>query len=154
MRDARSIHLKRRLALFCMALCLTLCAQVTMAMQDRLKHALLVEHAPSAIAGIFDHGHDDHHAHESPARHDHDDGLPAGENPDEFSVDEFPGDSKSLAHHHHGGGAFAPWLVSAPIFIPAHDAAAVIVSPRLTAHSDAATWRRERPPKFRLETLA
>ena len=150
MNDPRSSVLKRRSALFCVALCLTLCVQVAMAIQDRLKHALLVDHAPSAIAGMFDSGHDDHHPHESPAPHHHEDGFPGNESPDS----EFPSDSKSLAHHHHGNGVFALWLVSAPIFVAAHDVALAVVPPRLTAHSDAATWRRERPPKFRLETLA
>ena len=49
---------KRRVAMFCVALCMGLSAQMTIVVLDRLKHVFQIEHAPTALAGpVFDHGH-------------------------------------------------------------------------------------------------
>lgn len=145
---------KRRVALFCAALCLALCAQLSIAMLDRLQHVFGIQHAPSVLAGEFDLGHKNHHAHESSAPHHHDDGFP-DEQPFSHHQDEgFPDDNQPLAHHHHGGGVFAPWIVSASVDVAWKSVPAVAYNHGIRAHPDAATWRRERPPKSPLESLA
>lgn len=49
---------KRRVAMFCVALCMGLSAQMTIVVLDRLKHVFQIEHAPTALAGpVFEHGH-------------------------------------------------------------------------------------------------
>ncbi len=42
---------KRRVAMFCVALCMGLSAQMTIVVLDRLKHVFQIEHAPTALAG-------------------------------------------------------------------------------------------------------
>ena len=79
---------KRRVAMFCVALCIGLSAQMTIVVLDRLKHVFQIEHAPTALAGpVFDHGHhlkvdvvhlpaqgheDDHHVAVVHGHDDHD----------------------------------------------------------------------------------
>ena len=79
---------KRRVAMFCVALCMGLSAQMTIVVLDRAKHTFQIEHAPNGLAGaVFDHGHhldvdvqhspdqgheDDHHVAVVHGHDDHD----------------------------------------------------------------------------------
>ncbi len=147
---------KRRVALFCAALCLALCAQLSIAMLERLQHAFGIQHAPNILAGEFDLGHKNHHADEWSAPHHHDDGLSDHDQSlgHHHQDESFPDDGQPVAHHHHGGGVFVPWIVSASIDVTMKSVPAVVHGHSIGAHPDAATWRRERPPKSQLESLA
>ncbi len=79
---------KRRVAMFCVALCMGLSAQMTIVVLDRAKHTFQIDHAPNGLAGaVFDHGHhldvdvqhspdrgheDDHHVAVVHGHDDHD----------------------------------------------------------------------------------
>ena len=106
---------KRRVAMFCVALCMGLSAQMTIVVLDRLKHVFQIEHAPTALAGpVFDHGHhlkvdvvhlpdqgheDDHHV---AVVHGHDD------------HDVQPGAADMHGHAHGDDIAPTPWPHARP----------------------------------------
>jgi len=96
---------KRRVAMFCVALCVGLSAQMTIVVLDRLKHVFQIEHAPTALAGpVFDHGHhlavDVQHLPELGHQDDHD--VPVVHGHDDHDV-------QPVADHGHAhGDAVAP----------------------------------------------
>jgi hypothetical protein len=133
---------RRSLAMCCVALCLALLAQMSVALLDRLQHALDVDHAATVLAGRITHEHDYDHDHGFNYGHGHEHGeaLPAHESP--------------VGHHHQGDGMLAPWLASAIyVFAGACVAQAAYPAPQ-SARPDVAERRRERPPKTRLEHVA
>jgi hypothetical protein len=125
--------------MFCMALCLALSAQVTVALLDRVQHVLDIDHAPNAVAGevvASQHHEDIHHA----VPHHHDDGGAPQHD-----------DHGAPGHHHSGDGVLAPWLAVASLDVTPQRAALTVAPHRLTPRPDAAERRRERPPKPALE---
>jgi hypothetical protein len=142
---ARSFSRQTRpLAQFCMALCLALSAQITLALLDRLQHAFDIDHAPSALAGVvtadISHHHSDAHHHAGSAPHHHDHDADAG--------DEHHG---AAPHQHHSDGVLAPWLAQVAFVVRRPHILFAIVPHRLAAHPDAAARPRERPPKLVVE---
>ena len=169
---------KRHVAMFCVALCMALSAQMTIVVLDRAKHTFQIDHAPNGLAGaVFDHGHhldvdvqhspdeghdDDHHVAVVHGHDDHDvqrvadhghahgdDAAPA------HTHDGLPQghDHGPITHHHHGSGALTPWLVSAPPQIAIPPAWIAVLDYGVTGHPDAPAWRRDRPPKLHLERI-
>jgi hypothetical protein len=107
---------KRRVAMFCVALCMGLSAQMTIVVLDRAKHTFQIDHAPNGLAGaVFDHGHhldvdvqhspdrgheDDHHVAVVNGHDDHDVQRVAGHgHPHDDDAAPPPG------HHAHGDDA-------------------------------------------------
>jgi hypothetical protein len=169
---------KRRVALFCVALCIALSVQITMVVLDRMKHTFQIAHAPSALAGdVFEHGHHltievpheprgaHPHAHNADGGHGHGTGDAAHRHADDHGRAATAGfhthdwlpeghDHGPIGHHHHGTGMLTPWLVSAPVDIAAIPLQVPVIDYGLTGHADAPEWRRDRPPKSTLERFA
>lgn len=113
---------KRRVAMFCVALCVALSAQMTIVVLDRLKHVFQIEHAPTALAGpVFDHGHhlkvdvehladqahdDDHHVAVVHGDHDHD-AQPVSDHGHAHADDSAPSHGHGHAHDDDHGQALA-----------------------------------------------
>jgi hypothetical protein len=140
---------KRRVAMFCVALCMGLSAQMTIVVLDNLKHVFEIDHAPNGLAGyvVF------HDREVPPHSHPHgDDGGPAHGH---HSHDGVPSghDHEPLTHHHYGSGMLTPWLVSAPPQLAALSVRIVVADHGVTRHPDAPAWRRDRPPKLHLERI-
>jgi hypothetical protein len=138
---------KRHVAMFCVALCMALSAQVTIVMMDQLLHAFNIDHAPNALAGyiVF---HD-----RGVPPHSHgigDDGGPAHGH---HLHGDIPDDHDSLAHHHYGSGILAPWLVSPTFVFVSSPLPSAEYDYAETTHPDALPWRRDRPPKVNLERI-
>jgi hypothetical protein len=172
---------KRHVAMFCVALCLALSAQMTIVVLDRLQHVFQVAHAPNGLAGpVFDHGHhlkvdvahvpghphdeeplvheiafspDDAQPHDHDAApHSHDrDVAPHGFHTHDGLLQGH--DHGPITHHHHGSGMLSPWLVSASLQISIVPAKVSVDEFRVSGHPDAPAWRRERPPKLNLERI-
>ena len=162
---------KRQVAMFCMAVCVALSAQMTMALMERLQHGFQIDHQPSGLAGVvFDHGH---HLkvdvqHSSDQSHDGDHHMATIHGDDAVHVAELTGgglldgddtnrvlkfDHSPITHHHHGSGMLTPWLVSASVQIALVPAKVAVDEFRVSGHPDAPAWRRERPPKVNLEGI-
>ena len=149
---------KQRVALFCVALCLALSAQMTVALADRLEHAFGIPHAPNAVAGavvpVADHHHDDAD-HEVPHSHHHgdaahDDGdhvVPASHHHDGDASHHHHGGDGALPHEHQTQGMLLPWIVATPIELVPHDPVTADYRYSVSGHPDAPVWRRDRPPK-------
>jgi hypothetical protein len=138
---------RRFLALFCVALCLALSAQMTVVMLDRLKHALDIDHPATVLAGPIEHGHDEDLSHghghgDALAEHSHGEDAPAHDH------------SQPVAHHHQGDGMLTPWL-AAPTFVFAGLRIVHTTYPNdRHGRPDVAERRRDRPPKLLLERVA
>jgi hypothetical protein len=164
---------KQRVALFCVALCLALSAQMTVALADRLEHAFGIPHAPNAVAGAVvpaaghhhTHDHADHaapysHHHDGDATHDDGDhGVPASHHHDEDVAHDHGathqhGDHNGMPHEHQTQGMLLPWIVSGSIEIVPHAPVTAEYRYSVTGHPDAPVWQRERPPKADLERIA
>ena len=132
---------RRMLAMFCMALCLALSAQMTIAVRDRVQHVLDVAHAPSALAGHVDvHDHHDHHDHAAPHAH-------GQEQQDDDADDNF------VSHQHRCGGILVPWLASPSVVIVGSCVQDAAYRHAALAPPDIAERRRDRPPKPVLESV-
>ena len=156
---------KQRVALFCVALCLALSAQMTVALADRLEHALGIPHAPNAVAGavaqVADHHHD-HADHEVPHSHHHDGDAADGDGDHALVAPHHHDHDKS--HHHSGDGALPhehqtqgmllPWIIAAPIELAPRESVTAEYRYSVAGHPDAPVWRRDRPPKPDLEGIA
>jgi hypothetical protein len=155
--------------MLCVALCVALSAQMTMALMERLQHAFQIDHAPSGLAGVvFDHGH---HLkvdvqHSSDQSHDGDHHMATIHGDDAVHAAELTGgglldgdetsrvlkfDHSPITHHHHGSGMLTPWLVSAPAVIAVMPVKSTVLEFGTHGHPDAPAWRRDRPPKLHLE---
>ena len=138
--------------MFCMALCVALSGQITIAMLDRIQHVLDIAHAPNPIAGgvrLHHHGdahetaHADHHAH-----HDQD-----GVAHSHGQHDDDDGENTPLSHQHASNGMLAPWLTSAGFVIVGSSVVQSAYQQAPLPPPDVAEPRRDRPPKPGLEIV-
>ena len=139
--------LRRYLAMFCVALCLALSAQMSVAMLDRLQHLFDIEHAPTMLAGEIDHD-DDHHLS---GGHRHEHGSAAHEHENERAVHGY---DQPVSHQHQGDGMLAPWLASTAFVFAGLRVAQTAYPTDRSGRPDVADRRRERPPKPVLERVA
>jgi hypothetical protein len=139
-----------------MALCLALSGQITIAMLDRLQHALDVDHAPNPIAGNVRAAH--HHEHEqgdrTPHAHDHHhedaSGITDPYGHHHHDQDDY---DTPLSHQHASSGVLAPWLTSAAFVITRSNATQTVYRHAPLPPAEVAERRRDRPPKAFLEEL-
>ena len=139
--------LRRCVAMCCVALCLALSTQMSIAMLDRLQHVLGVDHAPTMLAGGIGHDHD----HDISHGHGQDRHGGAHEHDHEGAVHDY---DQPVSHHHQGDGMLTPWLAATGFVFSGPRVAQTAYPTDNAGRPDVAERRRDRPPKLVLERVA